>query len=153
MKSEILGNIYHLYRSYTIDLILYVLLGCAVVATGIGVVKFRLADSRVKCILILLTSCLCAVTLWVIQIIELMPVYKDYKESSYAILEDVTMTVTTESSCGLNPTIQVVVVDGKGKSYDLRAQFDYHLRFPHSYTGTVVYVKHSGYVVWYDVDL
>jgi hypothetical protein len=160
MKSEILGNIYLLYRSHVIVLIMYVVLCCLCTAVAIGVVKFRLLDTRVKCIAVLLTVCIGDVILLGWRIKELIPVYADYKESSYVILEDATVTVSDKQSYhgfglnSLNATHKVVAVDGEGNSYDLIIrQSHWDFDFCHDYTGTLVYLKHSGHVVWYDVDL
>lgn len=159
MESEILGNIYLLYRSHVIVLIIYAVLCCLCTAEAIGVVKFRLFDTRVKCIAVLLTVCIGDVILLGWRIKELIPVYADYKESSYVILEDATVTVSDKQSYhgfglnSLNATHKVVAVDGEGNSYDLIIrQSHWDFDFCHDYTGTLVYLKHSGHVVWCDVE-
>ncbi len=86
------------------------------------------------------------------QIIELLPVRADYKESSYIILENATMTVTGDLSSGLNRIHEVVVMDKDGNRYKLQAQMDYVLDYGNSYTGTIVYLEHSGFVIWYNID-
>lgn len=160
MESEILGNIYLLYRNHVIVLIIYAVFCCLGTAVAVGVVKFRLLDTKVKCIAVLLTICIGDVVLLGWRIKELIPVCADYKESSYVILEDATVTVSDKQSYSgisllnsFNATHKVVAVDGEGNSYDLIIlQSRCDLDFDHGYTGTLVYLKHSGQVVWYDVE-
>ena len=153
MENEILYKIYHLYRSHIVTLIIFTLLCCVAVSISIGVIKFGLIKSKVNRVLLLSIVCLCSVLLLVAQIIQLVPVRLDYKESSYIILKDATMTVTTESSGGLDRINQVVVVDNDGKLYDLKLQSNYLFDSGNSYTGTIVYLKYSSFVIWYDIDL
>lgn len=64
------------------------------------------------------------------------------------------MTITTESSSsgGFDRTNNVVVIDKDGNRYKLQAQMDYVLNYRNSYTGTIVYLEHSGFVIWYNID-
>ena len=59
------------------------------------------------------------------------------------------MTITTESSSsgGFDRTNNVVVIDKDGNRYKLQAQMDYVLDYGNSYTGTIVYLEHSGFVI------
>lgn len=152
MENEILDNIYHLYRGHIVDLIIAIILCCVAVLIAIGVIKFELLNTKIKCILLLLGACLCSILLIGMQIIELLPVRADYKESSYIILENATMTVTGDLSSGLNRIHEVVVMDKDGNRYKLQAQMDYVLDYGNSYTGTIVYLEHSGFVIWYNID-
>ena len=64
------------------------------------------------------------------------------------------MTITTESSSsgGFDRTNNVVVIDKDGNRYKLQAQMDYVLNYCNSYTGTIVYLEHSGFVIWHNID-
>ena len=64
------------------------------------------------------------------------------------------MTITTEpsSSGGLDRTNNVVVIDKDGNRYNLQIRSDYVLKYGNSYTGTIVYLEHSGFVIWYNID-
>ncbi len=155
MENEILDNIYHFYRSHIVNLIIYSILCCVAVLIAIGVIKFEVLNTKAKRILLLLVMCLCSILLIGMQIIELLPARADYKESSYIILENATMTITTESSSaagGFDRTNNVVVIDKDGNRYKLQAQMDYVLDYGNSYTGTIVYLEHSGFVIWYNID-
>ena len=155
MENEILDNIYHLYRFYIINLIIYSILCCVAVLIAIGVIKFEVLNTKAKRILLLLVMCLCSILLLGMHIIELLPIRADYKESSYIILENATMTITTESSSSagsLARTNDVVVIDKDGNRYNLQIESDYVLKYGNSYTGTIVYLEHSGFVIWYNID-
>ncbi len=152
MENEIIDNIYHLYRSHIVTLILYILLCCAAVLIVIGVIKFKLIKSKVCRVLLLIVACVCAVLLPTIQIVQSAPVRADYRESSYILLEHATMTVTSASSGGLDRINDVVVTDREGNHYDLKLPTDYKLDYGNSYTGTIAYLKHSGFVVWYEIE-
>ena len=154
MENEILDNIYHLYRGHIVDLIIAIILCCVAILIAIGVIKFELLNTKIKCILLLLGACLCSILLIGMQIIELLPARADYKESSYIILENATMTIATESSSssgGLDRTNDVVVIDKDGNRYNLQIE-NYYVRDYGSYTGTIVYLEHSGFVIWYNID-
>ncbi len=60
MENEILDNIYHLYRGHIVDLIIAIILCCVAVLIAIGVIKFELLNTKIKCILLLLGACLCS---------------------------------------------------------------------------------------------
>ena len=151
MENEILDNIYHLYRGHIVDLIIAIILCCVAVLIAIGVIKFELLNTKIKCILLLLGACLCSILLIGMHIIELLPIRTDYKESSYIILENATMTVTGDLSSGLNRIHEVVVMDKDGNRYNLQIESSY-VRDYGSYTGTIVYLEHSGFVIWYNID-
>ena len=156
MENEILDNIYHLYRLYIINLIIYSILCCVAVLIAIGVIKFEVLNTKAKRILLLLVMCLCSILLLGMQIIiDLLPIRADYKESSYIILENATMTIVAESSSsssgGLGRTNDVVVIDKDGNRYNLQIE-NYYVRDYGSYTGTIVYLEHSGFVIWYNID-
>ncbi len=153
MKEAIIDSIYHLYRGLVVTLILYILLCCIMMFGVVGAIKFNLIKSKLQRISILIIACLCCVILLMVQIVVyLAPVRTDYKESSYVILENATMTITSDAVGTLDPINYVTVTDHDGKRYDLKMQNDRLLSCGSSYTGTIVYLKHSEYVVWYDID-
>ena len=64
------------------------------------------------------------------------------------------MTIAAESSSssgGLGRTNDVVVIDKDGNRYNLQIE-NYYVRDYGSYTGTIVYLEHSGFVIWYNID-
>ena len=152
MEKEIIDNIYHLYRSHIVTLVIFVLLCCIGILISVGVMKFGLVESRTNRILLFSIVLLCSVLLLVIQLFQMIPVYADYQESSYIILDNATMTVTTDSSGIIDRTNQIVVVDADGNDYNLKLQSDFLLDRGISYTGTIVYLTHSGYVIWYNLN-
>ena len=151
MEQEILNNIYRLYRGRIIDLILYVLFSGVTVLVIIGAIKWELIESKVERILMLII-CVSTIALPVMEFsTETAPVRADYKESSYIVLENATMTVTTdtETSGVLRRVNHVIVIDNDGKCYDLMVDHNNLISRGDKYTGTIVYLKHSNYVIWF----
>jgi hypothetical protein len=87
----------------------------------------------------------------VVELITISPVYKDYKEQSYIIIEDAKVMIKDHSSGGLDSTNNVVVYDGDNEIV-LKMQTDYSLNVWFEYTGKVAYLKHSNYLIWYEFD-
>ena len=150
MEQEILNNIYHLYRGRIMDLILYVLFSGFTVLVIIGAIKLEVIESKVERILMLII-CASTIALPVMEFsTETAPVRADYKESSYIVLENATMTVTTRTvDSGLRRVNHVSVIDNDGKCYNLMVDSNDLISRGDKYTGTIVYLKHSNYVIWF----
>lgn len=150
MEQEILNNIYRLYRGRIMDLILYVLLSGFTVLVIIGAIKLEWIESKVERILMLII-CAAVIALPVMEFsTETAPVRADYKESSYIVLENATMTVTTRTvDSGLRRVNHVSVIDNDGKCYNLMVDSNDLISRGDKYTGTIVYLKHSNYVIWF----
>ena len=151
MEKEILNNIYRLYRGRIVELILFVLLSGVTVLVTIGAIKLELIESKVQRILLLII-CAGTIALPVIEFsTETTLIRADYKESSYIVLENATMTVTTdtETSGVLRRVNHVIVIDNDGKCYDLMVDHNNLISRGDKYTGTIVYLKHSNYVIWF----
>ena len=150
MEQEILNNIYRLYRGRIIDLILYVLFSGVTVLVILGAIKLEWIESKVERILMLII-CAAVIALPVIEFsTETAPVRADYKESSYIVLENATMTVTTRTvDSGLRRVNHVSVIDNDGKCYNLMVDSNDLISRGDKYTGTIVYLKHSNYVIWF----
>ena len=147
MDKSIVEGINQLFRSQLINALLYLALIIVGVLVVIGVIKFKLLNSKAKKIALSLTIAICSIVLIIIQIITIVPVYKDYKQQSYIIVEDATMIIKDDSTGGIDPTNSVVVSAG-GNTVELKMQTDYSLDTNTEYLGTVAYSKHSQYVVW-----
>lgn len=150
MEKEILNNIYRLYRGRIVELILFVLLSGVTVLVTIGAIKLELIESKVQRILLLII-CAGTIALPVIEFsTETTLIRADYKESSYIVLENATMTVTTDTvTSGLQRINHVSVIDNDGKCYDLMIDSNILISRGDKYTGTIVYLKHSNYVIWF----
>ena len=150
MEKEILNNIYRLYRGRIVELILFVLLSGVTVLVTIGAIKLELIESKVQRILLLII-CAGTIALPVIEFsTETTLIRADYKESSYIVLENATMTVTTDTvTSGLQRINHVSVIDNDGKCYDLMIDSNILISRGDKYTGTIVYLKHSNSVIWF----
>ena len=52
---------------------------------------------------------------------------------------------------GIDYTNPVIVVSN-GNEYELKMQTDHALSTGRKYNGTIAYLKHSKYLIWYDLD-
>ena len=155
MEEYILSNIYHLYRYFVVTVIVVILLGCVALLVAVGVVKFNLIKPTIWKIVFVIVTVLSVVALLLLQIHSLILAYKDYKESSYVVIEDVSVTILPVRSYALGSTNTVLVDDGSGKTLELEMKSNYGLSIGptgSTYTGTIAYTVHSGYVVWYSFD-
>ena len=152
MEKEIINNIYHLYRNHIVTLVIFVLLGCVAILMSIWAIKAGVMKKNAHQILLLTIVILCSITLPIIQIIQMIPIRKDYKETSYVILQNATLTIITDATGVIDFTNQVTVVDSDKNNYNFKIQSDFNLDRGESYVGTIVYLKHSGFVIWYSLN-
>ena len=152
MEKHILSNIHQLYRSHIITLILVLLLGCLTLLVVVGAIKFNLIKQLIWKFALLTATIVAVVAILLIQINSLIPVYKDYKELSYVVIEDASLTIKTEASGAIDRINTVIVDDGSGKTFELKMQSDLSLSWGCTYTGTIAYTINSGYVVWYSFN-
>ena len=82
----------------------------------------------------------------------MIPIRKDYKETSYVILQNATMTIITDATGVIDFTNQVAVVDSDMNNYNFKIQTEFNLDRGESYVGTIVFLKHSGFVIWYALN-
>ena len=92
-----------------------------------------------------------SIGLIVVQAVTIYPVYKDYKEQAYIVIEDANVIIKDGSTGGLDSTNCVIVYDDE-KEIELKMQTDYGLDVELEYTGNIAYLKHSNYLIWYDLD-
>lgn len=90
----------------------------------------------------------CAVLLIVFQMKDIIPVYKDYKNSSYVIVQNATVTIKGDSSGVLDYT-STVFVKTANEEYKLKMQTDILLDTDTEYVGTVAFLPNSKYLIWY----
>lgn len=149
MEAEILESITRLFRSYVIDAVLYALLVLAAVAVTVGVLKFNLIKRKAGKVALVVLMAVCTLGMIAIQTMETIPVYRDYSEQSYVLVEDAEMVIKDGASgTPFNSTNRVVLIID-GQETELKMQTDYALDTEKVYHGSVAYLEHSGYVVWY----
>ena len=151
MEQAILNNIYHLYRSYIVTAILYLILAILIFIVGICVCKFKLMGSIRDRVIIMVIAFICSVGLIFIHILNTIPVYKDYKEQSYIVLENATITIKSGAIGNLDQ-FNRVIVKSDGREMNLKIPSDPKLSTGIEYTGTIAYLEHSGYLIWYCFD-
>lgn len=153
MEKNILNNIDHLYRHALITTAIIIVLSILAILVAVGIIKFKLIASQTGRIVTVSLVVLGMVLLLVARFITIQPIYMDYKDNSYIVLENAEVTIRegTSFTSGIEYTNQVTVISS-GNYYELKMQTDYSLSTEKTYTGTVAYLKHSKYIVWYDLD-
>ena len=153
MEQNILNNIEKLYRNHIITAVIVIALVVAVILVTVGVLKFKLIASKSGRIIIAILVLMGSILLLVLQFNSFYPIHKDYKENSYIILENTEVVImeSSSSNAGIDYTNQVIVVSN-GIEYELTMQTDHALSTGRKYNGTIAYLKHSKYLVWYDFD-
>ena len=151
IEKCIVENIDKLFHSQIINAILYFVLIIVAILGVVGVTKLKLLKSKAKIIALSLTIAICSIGLIIIQVITILPVYNDYIQQSYVIVENATMTVAEGSAGGIDPT-NTVFLSVDGNEFALKMQTDYSLDTNKEYAGTVAYLKHSKYIIWYSFE-
>ena len=151
MKSEIIVNIEKLYNSFLFNATLIGALVLILVLVTVGVIKFKLLNSKANQIALILLTAICSVGLMIFQFVEIAPVYKDYSEQSYVLIEDAKIIIKDGSSSGINSTNKVVVTY-EDKVIELKMQTDYSLNTEVEYVGKIAYLERSEYIVWYQFE-
>ena len=75
MESEIIVNIEKLYNSFLFNATLIGALVLILVLVTVGVIKFKLLNSKAKQIALILLTAICSVGLMIFQFVEISPVY------------------------------------------------------------------------------
>ena len=151
MEQAILDNTYHLYRSHLVTTILYLVLVVVIIFVGAGVCKFKLVKSVKGRVIIIAMVAVCSMGLILIQLVNIFPVYKDYKKQTYKVVENATVTIKKGATGDIFQFNHVVVMTN-GSKINLKIPTDRKLSTEIEYTGTIAYLEHSGYLIWYCFD-
>ncbi|MBQ9801519.1 MAG: hypothetical protein IJW51_00390 [Clostridia bacterium] len=151
MEAAIIENIEKLYKSHMLTAILYLVLIIITALVTVGVIKFKLLHSRWKNAGLSSLVAMASIGLLVLQIVTISPVYKDYKEQAYIVIEDAKVVMKEGASGGLDSTNRVIIYDGETE-IELKMQTDYGLVTEMEYVGNIAYLKHSNYLIWYEFD-
>ena len=148
MKEQILENTYTLYKSSMITAIIFLVLIVTTIVVTIGVIKLGIVKTPKGNFALIATVTICSVFLVISQVITIVPLYKDYRDSSYIIIEDATVLIKGDSNGVLDRT-STVSVKKQNEEYVLKIRTDSKLDADTEYVGTIVFLKHSKYIVWY----
>ena len=151
MENAIIESIEKLYRGQILNTVLYFALIIVVVLVTIFVLKFKLLNSKWKNTALISFTVLLSVILPILQMIEVYPIYMDYSEQSYVVVENANVIIGKGSTGGLNNTTNVLIYDGNTE-IDLTMRVDYSLNMGGEYAGKIAYTKNSKYLVWYEFD-
>ena len=151
MKEQITENIEKLLRGHIIFTVLYVVLCVAFILVAVWVIKYKLLNAKWKNILLVCFATVAPVVLLVIKGVEIAPIYRDYQEQAYIVVDEARVIIKDGSSGGLDSTNRVFIYDGE-KEIELKMQSDYSLDTEVEYTGKIAYSKNSAYLIWYEFD-
>ncbi len=150
--EEISAAIAELLRSEIRTSIVYSLLIACCLIVCIFAVRGGLNISRFKAIILTLVVSACSLGIIVWRTISFIPVYHDYRDVSYVKEENVDVYIMEGTSSILGSTNEVVLVRQNGEKIKLKIVYDYKMSTSTNYTGTVVYMDNSKYIVWYDLS-
>ncbi len=150
MKEQILENIYSLYKSHIVTAIILLALIVMTVIVTIGVIKLDLIKSSKGKFVLIATVIVCSVFLITSQLVTIVPIYKDYCDSSYIVVEDANVVIKGDST-GVLDRLSTVSVRTRNGEFELNIQTDLKLDVDTEYVGTVVFLKHSKYIVWHEL--
>ena len=151
MESQILENIEKLYKLNLINLILCLALIAISALVVAYVVKLKILNAKWQNIALILLVVVCSVALLFLQIRDLIPIYQDYTEQSYIIVENVEVVIRDGSNGTTDWVNRVAVKDGE-KEFELQIRTEYDLDTEVTYNGKIAYLKHSNYLIWYEFD-
>ena len=151
MENQIIENIEKLYRSHIFTAVLYLALIAAALLVAVGVIKFKLLNARWKNAIFISSVVVASVGLLVVQFFTISPVYKDYKEQAYVVVEDVKVVIKEGSFGNIDKINCVILFDGENE-IELRMQTDYSLDTEVEYVGKIAYLENSNYLIWYEFD-
>ncbi len=153
MREEIIDGLNDLYRLFKVEMIMTLILVGVLIIITILAFKLKLCNSLRNCIILAITTAICSVTIIILRIHDIIPVYNDYKEQSYIVVENAKVTLD-EYGCyseGLHDVYDVFVVSGEDE-LTLRIIAETCLGNGIEYTGTIAYSEHSGYVIWFSLN-
>lgn len=149
MENAIVENIEKLYKLQMFNLIMVVALIVVTAVCVALVVKCKVLHAKWGNVALVALVVSCSVGLLLLQIRSFLPVYRDYTEQSYIVIEDVEVIVK-ESTADLSNRVCPVVVYNGEEEITLQMQIDHSLNMGDVYAGKIAYLKHSHYLIWYD---
>lgn len=140
------------YYSEVLILVLLVLLCIVAVIASVFCFKELVGNSRKKTLLIVLAACLCSAVLISIRVVAFLPVYKDYKNTSYIVEEDAQFYIIEGTNNPWEAKNEVLVTTSNGEEIKLTITNDHQFETDIALNGTVVYTKHSKHIVWFSTE-
>ena len=151
MKEQITENIESLFRGHMISVVLYVALFVVFGVVTVGVIKYKLLNAKWKNVLLVCFATFAPVVLLIVKGVEIAPIYRDYQEQAYIVVDEARVIIKDGSSGGLDSTNRVLINDGE-KEIELKMQSEYSLDTEVEYTGQIAYLENSVYLIWYEFD-
>ena len=152
MEREIIDSIYHLFRSRLVTTIIDLTLVIVAMIIVVLVVKFKIVEPITHRVLLIVFISILSIVLLSMQFCNIHSIYKDYQGLSYNVLHNAKMVLRTPPGGVIDRENEVTVIDSAGTQYVFKMESDYNLELGVEYVGTVAYLEHSNYVIWYCFD-
>lgn len=150
--SQITNNAHTLLRHFLFNAVLNSALCMIAILISVGVVVLIKEMTLWKRLAVLLIAAAAFVALSVAEIYAIRPIYLDYTEQSYVTVENATFLVQGEVTRQIIETNDVVVnYDGQTEYLKIENGFP-KVSVDTELKGTIVYLKHSRFVVWCNVE-
>lgn len=147
--TQIVNSIKLFYHREAMILLLLVMLSLIAIVASIFGFKNYFQKSVIKAILIIFSTCVCALSLIIIKIIEFAPVYDDYKNMTYTIEQNAEIYIVEGTNNLWEQKNLVQLKTQNGEEIELEITNDYKFETGVILEGTVVYTNHSKHIVWY----
>ena len=151
MKEQIVGNIEKLLRGHIVTAIIHAVLLVVFILVAVGVIKYKLLNTRWKNVLFICSAVVITIGILIADYFNISPIYRDYKEQMYIVVEDATVIIKEGASGGLDRTNRVILYDGE-KEIELKIESNFALDTEVEYNGKIAYLENSGYLIWYEFE-
>jgi len=147
--NEIIQSIRSFFWSEVLIASLYVLLTAFGIFTGFMIFRDKPKKTRWKEAAIVSLVVVCGAGLMVITTMDFLPVYEDYKETSYTLEQNCEVFIQEGTNNLLEQEQEVIVITETGEELRLTITQDYALETGCVHRGSVAYTNHSEHIVWY----
>ncbi len=151
MKEQIAENIEKLLRWHIVIAVIHAVLLVVFILVVVGVIKYKLLNAWWKNVLFIWFAVVITVGLPIVDYFNIAPIYRDYKEQAYIVVEDARVIIKQGASGGLDSTNQVILYDGENQ-IELKIETDISLDTEVEYSGKIAYLENSGYLIWYEFE-
>ena len=147
--NEIIQCIQDFFWSEVLNATLYVLLAAFAIFTAFMIFRHKPKKARRKEAAIVSLAVVCGAGLMVITTMDFLPVYEDYKETSYTLEQNCEVFIQEGANNLLEQELEVTVITETGEEQHLTITQDYVFETGCIHRGSVAYANHSGHIVWY----
>lgn len=149
ITSEIVNCLKQFFYREAFILALLVLLSLIAIIVSIYEFRCYLKKSIIKAILLVSLTCVCALTLIIMGVVDFLPVYTDYRKMDYIIEQNAEICIIEGTNNIWEQKNMVQVKTQNGESLELEIVNDYKFETGVVFKGEFVYTKRSKHIIWY----